>query len=252
MPNPSAHIDLALEGARQLSHPVLQDHLGSFILGCTAPDLRVITKRDRGETHFVSLSNDIIGAGAESMFKSYPRLAGTSRLSGPTVAFIAGYLSHLIADEMWIAHMYRPYFGDDGVFGDDVEGNIMDRTLQLELDLRATRAGRGLFEVREHLANAATGVEVDFLPQETLVQWQEWLITRSQVQFSWERLRFMLQRQYPDAEESGTIMRRVDRFITSLPQGLEQIFARVPSQDLETYREGTIREWARVTGEYLS
>ena len=252
MPNPSAHIDLALEGARQLSHPVLQDHLGSFILGCTAPDLRVITKRDRGETHFVSLSNDIIGAGAESMFKSYPRLAGTSRLSGPTVAFIAGYLSHLIADEMWIAHMYRPYFGDDGVFGDDVEGNIMDRTLQLELDLRATRAGRGLFEVREHLANAATGVEVDFLPQETLVQWQEWLITRSQVQFSWERLRFMLQRQYPDAEESGTIMRRVDRFITSLPQGLEQIFTRVPSQGLETYREGTIREWVRVTGEYLS
>ena len=252
MPNPSAHIDLALDGARQLSHPVLQDHLGSFILGCTAPDVRVITKRDRGETHFVPLSNDIIGAGAESMFKSYPRLAGPSQLSGPTVAFIAGYLSHLIADEMWIVCMYRPYFGDGGVFGDDVEGNIMDRTLQLELDLRAARAGRGLFDVREHLANAASGVEVDFMPQETLVQWQKWLISRSEVQFSWERLRFMVRRQYPDVGEDDSIMRRVDRFISSLPQGLKQIFARVPSQDLEAYREGTIREWVRVTGEYLS
>ena len=252
MPNPSAHIDLALEGARQLSHPVLQDHLGSFLLGCTAPDIRVITKRDRGETHFVPLSNDIIGAGAESMFKSYPRLAGTSQLSGPTVAFIAGYLSHLIADEMWIVRMYRPYFGGGGVFGDDIEGNIMDRTLQLELDLRASRAGRGLFDVREHLADAASGVEIDFMPQETLVQWQEWLISRSEVQFSWGRLRFMVQRQYPDVGEDGSIMRRVDRFISSLPQGLEQIFARVPDQNLEAYREGAIREWVRVAGEYLS
>lgn len=252
MPNPSAHIDLALEGARLLSNQLLKDHLGSFILGCTAPDVRVITRKDRGETHFVPLSNATIGAGAANLFKSYPRLAAASQLTNSTIAFIAGYLSHLIADEVWIVKMYRPYFGDRGVFSDSVEGNIMDRTIQLELDRRAIKAGRGLYDLKEYLVDAATGIEVEFLSRETLIRWQEWLIERAHVNFSWERLRFMLQRQYPDAEDGGPIMHRVDKFINSLPDGLEQIFTRVPCQGLNEYKQVCVKEWSRIVGEYLS
>ncbi len=252
MPNPPTHIDLALESMRRLQHPVLEKHLGSFLLGCTAPDIRIITRRRRDETHFAPLSNDVIGAGAENMLRCYPRLAGTSSLSGPTVAFIAGFISHLVSDEVWIIHMYRPYFGESGVFHDGLQGNIMDRALQLEMDQRAARAGRGLDDVRHHLEDAISGVEVDFLSAETLAQWQSWLLTIPQSRFSWERLRFMVRRQYPEAEEGADVMRRVEQFIDAPVQGLKQIFSRVPSEDLEAYRERCIGAWVRIAGEYLS
>ncbi|MCZ6614774.1 MAG: zinc dependent phospholipase C family protein [Chloroflexi bacterium] len=252
MPNPPTHIDLALEGAGLLSHPVLEKHLGSFLLGCTAPDVRIITRGQRADTHFAPLSNDIIGTGAMNMFSRYPGLARASQLPGPTAAFIAGYISHLVSDETWIIHMYRPYFGEGGVFQDSIQGNIMDRALQLEMDQQAAQAGRGLDDVKDYLADGASGVEVEFLPAETLAQWQEWLLDLPQGRFSWERLRFMVRRQYPDAGGNGHIMQRVDRFIASLPQSLEEIFERVPREDLATYRQRSIQQWVRIAGEYLS
>ncbi len=252
MPNPPTHMDLAMESLRLLPNPVLEEHLGSFLLGCTAPDIRIITRGDRADTHFAPLTNDVIGVGAKRMFQCYPHLAKASRLSGSTVAFIAGYISHLVSDETWIIRMYRPYFGEDGVFQDAVEGNIMDRALQLEMDQRAARAGRGLDDFKQHLEGATSGVEVDFIPSETLVQWQEWLLGVPQSRFNWERLRFMIRRQYPDAEEDGTLIRSVDKFIDSLPQGLERIFARVPKEDVESFRKESVQAWVRITGEFLS
>ena len=252
MPNPPTHMDLAMEGLRLLDHPLLEKHLGSFLLGCTAPDIRIITRGKRADTHFAPLSNDVVGTGAETMFRCYPRLARASHLPGQTAAFMAGYISHLVSDEVWIIHMYRPYFAEGGVFQDAVEGNIMDRTLQLEMDQRAARAGRGMDDLKHHMADAASGIEVGFIPTETLARWQEWLLGVPQSRFSWERLRFMVRRQYPDAPDNGAIMHRVDRFIATLPQGLDQIFARVPGTELESYRERSVQEWARIAGEFLS
>lgn len=251
MPNPSAHIDLALEGAQKLLHPILKDNIGSFILGCTAPDVRVITKKKRSETHFALLNNDIVGTGPEGLFKRYPSLKETSGLSDSTVAFVAGYIAHLVADETWITRMYRPYLQEGGLFEDSIESTIVDRTLQLQLDLMADRAGQGLYHSRTHLVGAAFGVEVEFIPENILLEWQEWLIERSQIMFSWERLKFMVQRQYPDAKEDSDIMKRVDKFIRSLPDALEQIFMRLPKEKLYSYREQSIQEWVRLAREYL-
>ena len=147
--------------------------------------------------------------------------------------------------------MYRPYLQEGGLFEDNIESTIVDRTLQLQLDLMADRAGQGLYHSRAYLVGAAFGVEVEFIPENILFEWQEWLIERSQTMFSWERLKFMVQRQYPDAKEDSDIMKRVDKFIRSLPDALEQIFMRLPKEELHSYREQSIQEWVRLAREYL-
>ena len=252
VPNPPTHIDLALEGLQRLSHDAFEKHIGSFLLGCTAPDIRIITMRDRSDTHFVPLSVNIIGTGAQRMFQCHPELANIDSLSDSTIAFVAGYISHLVSDETWIIRMYRPYFGQEGVFDDEIQGNLMDRALQLEMDMRAARAGRGIDDVRDYLRGASEGVDVGFIEQDTLLRWQEWLMGVPQSRFTWERLRFMMRRQLPSALDDTAIMDRVDRFIDSLPEGLNEINARIPKEGLELYRQESINEWVRITKEFLS
>ncbi|MDO8750418.1 MAG: hypothetical protein Q7K03_04670, partial [Dehalococcoidia bacterium] len=61
MPNPIAHLDIALELAAQLPASVIEANLGSFLLGSCSPDIRVITSGQRDDTHFAPLSNATIG-----------------------------------------------------------------------------------------------------------------------------------------------------------------------------------------------
>ena len=64
MPNLPMHIYLADQVARQLDRGNIHDHVGSFFLGATAPDIRAMTKWPRERTHFAPLSVDEIGTGA--------------------------------------------------------------------------------------------------------------------------------------------------------------------------------------------
>ena len=84
--------------------------------------------------HFAGLDFEEVGAGISGMAAAYPDLFDLSRLEEQTQAFLAGYVSHLVLDETWITEMFRRYFGNAEVFGDNVTGQVMDRALQIELD----------------------------------------------------------------------------------------------------------------------
>ena len=136
MPNLSAHLGMAKEAASRLEHPVIDRNLGAFLLGSVTPDIRIITKGKRDDTHFVDLDFHHMGDGLDGMFREHPRLADAGGLSEATAAFVVGYASHLLSDELWILGLYRPYFGNREVYEDAHEGDLMDRALQLELDRR--------------------------------------------------------------------------------------------------------------------
>ena len=249
MPNLSAHLAIAREAARCLNHPTADRHLGSFLLGCTAPDIRIITRWSREETHFSPLSTETIGEGVRLMFQRHPHLADPSRLSEPTRAFVLGYISHLVADEAWIILLYRPFFGNRDVFADHRQGNLMDRALQLELDRRAFEDLKGVQEVQECLANAVDNVNVDFISPETLVQWRDWVLAATQRGFTWERLRSMARRAYPPDDPDAT--EAVEEFLGDALRGVSQIFHRVPVEEVQRFRHETIFEFLRIAREYL-
>ena len=249
MPNLTAHIDIALECLAYLQLPVVERNLGPFLLGSCSPDIRIITHGRRDVTHFAPVSNQVIGAGARSMFEAYPDLADLASRSERTQAFLAGYISHLIADESWIIKIYRPYFGNRDVFEDEVVANITDRAMQLDMDRLAVDKRDGMTQARDHLAYAHTGVEVEFLDQDILAQFQGRVSDALQRQFDWGRLLFMARRQYP--EEHGPAQAFAQEFVDGLPGSLEHAYSLVPRKAIAEFRATIVQEWSGTVKERL-
>ena len=250
MPNPISHIDMALESAAEFRHPVIEANLGSYLLGSCAPDIRMITHGNRDDYHFAPISNQVIGTGATNLFKAHPRLGEPASLSERMQAFIAGYISHLMADEAWIINIYQPYFGNRELFEDPVMANVIDRAVQLDMDRLALDRRNGMSQVCDHLVDAHVGVDVDFLEPEALAEFQQRLSGVAQRGFTWERLTFLAsRRQAPqDLEKAQAV---AEQFIKSLPDSLERAYQLVPREVLGTYRRTVVEEWIRVVREYL-
>ena len=250
MPNPLFHIDIALESTASFSHSVIENNLGSYLLGSCSPDIRVITRGNRDDTHFAPISNQVIGTGTKNLFKAYPRLERVADLSERTQAFMAGYFSHLVADEAWIILIYRPYFHNREIFQDEILANVMDRAVQLEMDRDAVARHDGMEHIRDQLVDAHIGVEVDFLPTETLAEWRDWVAGVTEREFTWERLRALASRRQrpgdvPRAQEAA------DEFLRTLPEALDHLYQRVPKEALRSYRDTIIQEWCEIVREYL-
>ena len=247
MPNSPAHIDLAHQAALRLGHPTLNDNLGYFLLGSTSPDIRVITRRRREEYHFAPLDFEAIGAGVRGMFDSHPHLGTSSDYDGPTQSFIAGYITHLLADETWIVTMYRPYFGNPQVFEDSALGQVMDRAMQMELDRQAWET---MAATRSALDSATDVIDIGLFPSESLADWREWVLAAFDRGFSWERLRFMA-RRIAAGDETHPAHRVAEEFLDSIPESLDRLYNVVSPGDVANFKERTVRELVRAVGDYL-
>ena len=247
MPNLPAHIELAFEAAQRLGHSTLDANMGHFLLGSTSPDIRVITRRQRQEYHFAPLDFDEVGAGVEGLFASHPHLKPGSIDDPPTQAFVAGYITHLIVDETWIAEMYRPFFGNSGVFEDDVVGKVMDRALQLELDRQAWESVNSQIV---SLAAFANGIDVGFISSETLSDWRDWVVASLDRGFTWDRLRFMASR-IAAGDDGHPAHGLADRFLQSMPGSLDRLYQAVPRNRLASFKKSSVKALVQAVGEYL-
>ena len=249
MPNLPTHISLALEATSSTGYPVIDGHLGSFLLGCTSPDITAMTKWKRDQTHFAPLTFERIGAGVEGLSRTHPTLADSSAVSDATKAFLSGYFTHLVADETWIMDIYRPYFGQRSSPSEQVKANIWDRALQLDMDKRAREELEGMGQVQGFLEGSESGVEIGFISAETLSRWREWVIESTTREFSWERLRFLTRRMYQDDPYATDL---VEQFLQGVPSNLERVYNVVPEEAIAAYRHKAVAESIRLIKEYLS
>ncbi len=248
MPNLPTHLSLAYEVASRIDHPVLERHLGGFLLGSTSPDIRIMTKWKRDRTHFAPLSVDSVGAGIRGLWEAHPELADAARLGNETRAFLSGYFTHLVSDETWIVNIYRSYFdGQDGE-ASQVQGNLWDRAVQLDMDRTAWDGFGGVERVREVLAGSESGIDVRFIDAETLSSWREWVTEFVGWGFTWDRLRFATRRMYRDDADA---MEMAEDFLERMPGSLEEVYGKIPGETLASYRDSVVRESVRVVKEYL-
>ena len=247
VPNLPAHIDFAYQTAQNLDHPILESHMGYFLLGSTSPDIRIITRRKREDYHFTQLDFENRGDSIEGMFTSYPELKSHSIQDEITHAFVAGYITHLIADERWIKDMYRRYFGNHSVFEDETFGKVMDRALQLELDHQSWNTVDDTLKLIE---NATREIHIGFISSETISDWQKWVVAFLSQGFSWNRLKF-LARRIANGEKDHPAHEVAMKFVDAMPISLQNLYQTIPLSSMKGYRDQTIQDMTIAIGDYL-
>ena len=250
MPPLSMHVALAREIAAELRRRPLEEEAGAYYLGATSPDIRVITRCDRRETHFFDLDDFGHQSGVARVFEEYPELADTERLDDRTKAFLAGYMSHLEMDETWICDIYRPCFGKDSPLRGDLLANLLDRVLQYELDRRAREDQQTISDLRRELLDASVDVAVRFLDRESLERWREVSADVISHPPTWERFGRMASRHLRaygvESEED------LAHFLRNISDLLDQAVREVTLERIEAFQERSrLRALETIRG-YLS
>jgi hypothetical protein len=184
-------MSVARELAETLRHPTLEDNRGAFYMGSTGPDMHILEGRRRSASHFFELDEMHEQNSVETFFEAYPELRKARELSGGAPAFVAGYLTHLVIDEIWITEIYRPFFGPASPLGGDPRANIMDRVLQYDMDLQRRSRTEVTREIRRVLLESDLDLDLSFVDCATLRRWRDVAAEMLGRPPSWDRFRYL-------------------------------------------------------------
>jgi hypothetical protein len=243
------HMASARDIRLALEDESFEGECGAYYLGATTPDIRVLTRGDRRDTHFFDLDRLEHQDSAQEFLKTCGHLAAPEKLDAQTVAFVCGYLTHLVLDETYITSMYRPYFGQLSALGGDLNANMMDRLLQFELDRRRREAGDERFEIRTALEVCSLSLDVGFLDSEMLRRWQDVAIDQTRHPPDWRRFRnqggrHLRQGWMENAEEYNEFLQRI-------PDMLQRTIDHISTAQVDAFVEQSKERAQQVVERYL-
>lgn len=250
MPPLGMHMTLARDITRLLKDPHIEYDAGAYYLGSTAPDIRVLTRWERERTHFFRLDCYDEQDSVRSFLRAHPYLARPSELNGPSVSFLAGYISHLAMDETWIVEVYRPCFGPPSPLRGDALANVMDRVLQYELDRRDRLDRQVVEEIRESLLRTTVDISVGFLDAATLARWRDLQVEVLSRPPSWDRFKWLGGRFL--AEYGVRTDEDLQEFLKGVPDMLEECVRQVTLERIQAFRETSLQKAREAIREYLS
>lgn len=116
MPTPFTHLATVPE---ILDHPgltggareALRVELPAFMLGNIAPDVQTLSGQTREATHFFPVPLEAGPPAQARLLALHPSLAQPVALPLAQASFVAGYLAHLVLDQLWVAEIFEPVFG---------------------------------------------------------------------------------------------------------------------------------------------
>jgi hypothetical protein len=239
-----------MDAARRLAHPEVEDNLGSYLFGASLPDIYITITASRRETHFIDLGDEPLESGAEEFFQTYPHLAQSSALAPPLRALVAGYLSHLVTDQVWVRDMYRPFFSSASPLGSNPLANFLDRVLQFELDRRERERRPFMARIRDELMRINLDTRIDFIESGKLGEWHEFVLTATARGPSWGTFpnftrRFLVPRGIVRPEQ-------LEEVLASLPSHLERLLSYVPQERIDVFRSKAVDGSVAAGEEYLS
>lgn len=221
--------------ARRLGDAGIDGEVGAYLLGATAPDVRIMTGQPREDTHFISLEAAHPESSIENLYGANPHL---KQVTGRARAFLSGYLTHLEVDQAWIHTVYRPFFGRDSVHQGSLEANFMDRTLQFYMDWKE-RQDRDLVQAfYDQVVAAELAEELPLIPPPTLQEWQGFVKRILKNEPSWDWFSDFLQRRLK--VESNVTDQELQRLALGLPEVLERVLSYVTPARLQAFKEEAV------------
>jgi hypothetical protein len=249
MPGLRLHMTMARALAEDVGSDVIDAERGAYYLGATTPDIRVLTRWDRERTHFFSLDDFDEQSGVHRLFEREPRLRNSAALDAATTAFMAGYISHLVLDEDYITQIYRPLFGERSALRDDALADVMDKMLQWDVERAECEHSAPVDDIRQALAETAVAVNIDFISQDTLLQWRDVALDVMSQPSSVERLVRFLARRMPDFRLDDEA--EAGRFAEEIPVLLRRTWEHVGEERVREYLEGGRGRARDAIREYL-
>ena len=233
MPHLAFHMSIARDLANIMGNRVIESDRGAFYLGSTGPDMHVLSRTQRISSHYFDLDCLEDQDSRESFFRTHGDLRDVTKLDDPTAAFVVGYLSHLVIDEVWITDIYRPFFGPASSLHGDGRANVLDRILQYEMDLQRRMDRPVMEEILRELAAGKPDLNVAFLDPEMLARWRDIVVEMVSRPPTWDRFgrtasRFLTVAGVSTEEE-------VNEFMKTLPSLLEETKAHVGSERIEDF-----------------
>lgn len=245
MPNLATHIKFAND-LNKSGNLISNNDKGIYLLGSTTPDIRMLTKESREKYHFVSLNFDNIGDGINNMMQQYPLLQDVPQ-TNQLKPFLAGYFTHLILDETWITKIFRPLFGRESNFKNNIYGRIFDRAIQLKLEDEA----RFLFPpLLELIRNSNIITNIPFIDSIILKQWQSWVVNFLDRPFTWDRLNFMAKRVASNQEinESLSISKKI---LDNMPNSIKELELIVSPKKILEFKKDSLKIGTSLIKEFL-
>jgi hypothetical protein len=120
MPNAQTHLAAASDLIQTLSgDPTLfwlagDDVKSAFLLGAISPDVRVVSSQQREETHFFTIPPIDARLAEDVMLRQWPGLRSMGQQNPVGAAFVAGYMTHLAMDQVWVDVIVMPRLFSEG------------------------------------------------------------------------------------------------------------------------------------------
>jgi len=175
LPTPVTHLVIArhiLDARPELIPDGDPSARAAFLLGSTLADVRVLTGAPRAATHFLGLPPRRGDSGIRAMLREYPAVANPDGAGPCARLMVAGYLAHLLADEIWLLRIFWPYFRRDGC--DETERLLRHDLLRSEMDQRDRAAVPR--EFRRTLESARCASPFPFISDDDVEAWRRLLI----------------------------------------------------------------------------
>lgn len=110
MPFSQTHLLAAYKLLNDAQYDWIQDDkaVAAFLFGSVAPDTRVVSGQSRESTHFFTIPPQSNSFSPSTMLAAWHELADPAALRADHAALIAGYLTHLVMDEVWVEDVVLP------------------------------------------------------------------------------------------------------------------------------------------------
>ena len=234
------HLALAEEIIREDALPpairrLLTQQRGPFLLGHTAPDVQTVSGQRRDETHFYSIPRTSDRPAHEALFAAHPALARAELLPPAQAAFVAGYIAHLLLDELWLEDIFLHYFWQDGgTHRTEPRAKVLRERIFPHNVLRTWMDRQDQQRLNGSVVTVLQGTEphnwLPFVSDEHLRVWRDWLVGQIGPGGSVQTAEVFAQRM-------GVPVAEVEAVLRSPQQMEERVFRHIPRAALRSFHD---------------